>query len=298
MSPRQIARQFQNQATEARQRQKAIGKASATKQATQRAKAAAASFKPKKSDAGKLVFISSGGKRNPHHHGKNKGKGSNKGKAYDRKGYLIYVTKTGRKQLIKQNRYGYKATSFANVQPPLAPKYSASRQKIYAARSGRNQAGKVIVLGRGVIVPKSLRSGFTDSVIENFSDILETQLAKTAGQKRFNIKVMMKLKGIDNPVVALIPIDKPDNVAIEQGGIRNFVKKKLYAHLSSDLAAAGYVTSGSANHIRSLPWNEGKDKEEWEARPGIQWDRADKDIVNVEVFEWILEKNKFTKAKG
>lgn len=296
LTPAQIARLLSVQQTQAQATAAAAGRAQASKQAKLRATKAFKAFKPKKTDRGKLIFISSGGKRNPHHHGKVKSKTS-KGKVYDRRGYLIYVGKTGKKQLIRQHRHGYKATSFSNLQPPLASKFSKSRQKIYAARVAKNQSGKPIILGRGQIVPKSKGASFTDAVVEKFSEAIEKQLEKVRGQKRFNIKILVKLKGIAEPISVFVPIDRPDHAAIEKGGIENFVRQKLYAHLSSDLAAQGLVTAGSANHIRKLSWNEGLPQEEWQFKPGLAWDRRDCDIVQVEVFEWLFEAVKYTKGK-
>lgn len=296
LTPSQIRDRFAKQKLQEKAERKAKSQKREARKTIQRAKLALKNFKPSKKDAGKLIFISPGGKRNPHQHG---GKKSKDGKrTYDRKGYLVYVNKNGKKELIKQHRHGYKTSSFSNVQPPLASKYSDSRRKIYEARTARNKRGKAIVLGRGSIVPATKKASFTDAVVDKFSDAIQGQLDKIRGQKRFNIRVMIKLSGIDEPVIALIPIDKPDNASIEKAGTRNFVKQKLYAHISSDLAKAGFVTMGSSNHIRSLPWNDGKPRNKWEARPGVKWDRWNKDIVTVDVFEWIFEKNKFTKAKS
>lgn len=293
MTPLQIQKKLLQQQAEQQEKSAQIGKKRAAKETVKRAKTAVSKFRPRKVDRGNLVFISSGGKRNPHHKGKNK-TGS---KTYDRKGYLVYVTKTGKKQLIKQHRYGFKATSFSNLQPPLAPKYSKTRQKIYESRAGKTQSGRTVILQRGSIVPTSKKQSFADNVVEKFAKAVQGQLNKTRGQKRFNIKIMVKLTGIDQPVVALIPIDKPDSISVHKGGIINFVKKKMWAHISSDLAAAGYVTAGSANHIRSRKWNKGLTREEWTVDGHNPWDRSEHEVVEVDVFEWIFEKNKYSKGR-
>lgn len=295
LSPSQIFKQFEKQRIAQQEKSAIAGRKQAEKEKLSRAKSALRSFKPKKTDKGQLIFISSGGKPNPHYKGKRLAKS---GKVYDRKGYLVYVTKTGKKQLVKQNRYGYSATSFSNLRPPLGSKFTTSRQKLYAARTAKNKSGKAVILARGSIVPKTKQAAWTDAVIDKFSTAIEKQLNATRGQKRFNIKILIKLAGIDQPVQALIPIDKPDNVTIDKGGEVNFVRKTLYAEMSDYLAKAGYVTSGSANHVRSLPFNQGKTPDKWTVnKQGKKWDRWNKEIVSVEVFEWIFEKVKYTKAK-
>src|SRR6185437_8865563 len=75
------------------------------RQQRQQALDARDSYKPRKGDRGKIVFIGVHGQRTA--------------RAKGRKGFLIYVTKTGKKWFVKQQtkRGEYKPRKFAEIQP-------------------------------------------------------------------------------------------------------------------------------------------------------------------------------------
>ena len=288
MTPAQIRKHFAKQQAEARAKQAAAGKKEGAKQVMKRAKSALAKFKVnKKKDKGKLIFISARGTRNP------------QSKKYNTKGYLVYVNKNGKKELVKQNKYGYKATSFPNLKLPSAPKYTESRQKILLARRKKTLSGKTKKpILSGQIVPKNPKHSFASDVVQSFIDQIEEALGKRRGEKKFVLELAIKTKEIPQPILIAIDFDGYEyERQTDDEEKADWLMRVIWREISNTLAAFGFVTSGSANHIRSLGINKGKPQEKWLTKDGQAWERRHKEIVTIEVFEWKIDEVKFHKKK-
>lgn len=287
MSPAQIRKQFAKQAAESKAKQAAAGRREGQKQVMKRAKAALRKFKPNKKDKGGLIFISSKGKRNP------------QSKKYNTKGYLVYVNRNGKKELVKQNKYGYKATSFPNLKLPSSPKFTKSRQKILLARRKKTLSGKTKKpILSGQIIPKNPTHSFASDVVQQFLDTIEDALAKRRGEKKFVLELAIKTRELPQLIQIAIDLDGYEYERIRDDEEKfDWLNNTIWREISNTLAAFGYVTSGSANHIRSLGINRGKPMEKWLTRDGEVWSRRHKEIITIEIFEWKIDEVKFHKKK-
>ena len=83
-----------------------------------------------------------------------------------------------------------------------------------------------------------------------------------------------------------MPIDKPDHIAIELGGLANFVRQKVYAFFAQELAGLGLVTVGSSNHIRRLNLNKFAEDDELRRSDGEPWGGIGAGLCSIERIDW------------
>lgn len=237
------------------------------------------SFRPRKIDRGKLVVIGVHGQRNP----------ANKG----RKGYLAYVTRTGRKWLIKDKAVGLLPRKISEIEPPIrrnlrraVKEFSAARRVLVSRHRAVNK-GSGKAAGRGV-------NDFSEKVVERLARSIRDALTRQKSHRTFliNANALVTLPdGTSRTYSVIVPIARPDHIAIRIGGIRNFVRKKFYAFMAKELAFDGFVSSGSANHIRRLSDNYGVKKGNWTTNDGDDWAGNDMEIVKIESIEWKIEQS-------
>jgi hypothetical protein len=113
-----------------------------------------------------------------------------------------------------------------------------------------------------------------------------------ASKRTFIISVAVYVRLMDGTTQTFffeVPIDRPDHIAIKLAGLKNFIRQKFYAFMARELAFAGYVTSGSYNHIRGLNKNAFASREDWLDDRDQNWTGADKEIVRIEAIEWTIE---------
>lgn len=239
---------------------------------------AVSSFRTRKADRGHIVFVSLKGKRNPQSKGK--------------KGFLVYVTKTGKKRLVKE--YGEKRSlprkiSEFNIQNK---KYLQTPIKEFQAkRKMLVSTGKAQVKGKGKAAVKGAYD-FSDKIVKKIARNIQKTMSAQRAKRVFNIAVNVLIRlpdGSTQTIAFEVPIARPDHVAIRLGGIENFVRQKFYAFMAQQLAFLGYVTSGSANHIRRLADNQGADREDWVDKNGEPWRGADNDVVHILEIQWQIE---------
>ena len=276
--------------TKLRQQETARKQSRKQSQQKQQAVLARDKFKPGKKQRGQIVFIGVNGQKTARSKG--------------RKGYLIYVTKTGKKWLLKQQskRGAYKPRKFAEIQPNNNPALRKQTAKF--------QKSKLVTIGKGISAVKG--SGkvdirgqwdFSDKVVSTIAKSIKKTVEGVASHRVFNIKVMVLFENIDGLLETTsfnVPIEKPDHIDISIDAMQNFVSKKFYAFLAQQLAFMGYVTSGSSNHVKSLSVNKGKDRSEWrkpyEDDKGrlrlMDWKGSDMDTVHIKKIEWQLEQVK------
>ena len=244
-----------------------------------KAEAATKAFKAKASDRGKLVFIGVKGERDPALKG--------------RKGYLISVSKTGKKLLLKQKKHGYKPTRFP-PELPLDKRFSKQRKAFTLSTRRMTARGTAIVRSSGKIKLKSAYE-FSDKTVSKIAKDIRRALQQQQSQRIFVIRVIALCVLPDKTTRTYetqIPIQKADRIAIQLAGIKNFVSQKVYAFLARELSYDGFVSSGSSNHIRKLKGNRGKKRSEWKDRHGEAWRGRDDEVVRIEQIEWIIEQAK------
>jgi hypothetical protein len=239
---------------------------------------ARATFKPTKKDRGKIIFVSTTGKRNP----------AKKG----RKGYPVYVTKTGKKWLIKQQ--GAEPFKPRTISELVLPSRANLKTKVSAFQKAR-----LVKIGRQKTIVKlegSVQAGgswdFTNKVSDTIASSIKKALSGQRSHRVFLIKFVALVKlpnGSTESISGEVPIERPDHLAIKLAGIRNFVRQKFYSFMARELAFAGYVSNGSANHIRKLAGNKGKDRRHWKDRRGELWAGRQKQVVEILTIEWRIE---------
>ena len=261
-------------------------KASKERQERKQALAARNSYKPRKKDRGKLVFIGTKGQKDPQRKG--------------RKGYLLYVTKTGKKWFVKQvtnkrNTSQYRPRKLSSIAPRETRATRNAAKKFEAAKLVRVATGKAATKGKGSATGSKGGYDFSDKVVLKLAKSLKKTIEGQASHRSFLITAMVLVQlpdGTQETVQVQLPIDKADHIAIKLGGLVNFVRHKFYAFMARELAHLGYVTVGSSNHIRRLPENEGVEPGEYVDKLGKNWTGNDLDVVRIIRIDWIIQQAK------
>lgn len=241
-------------------------------------------FKVSPDDYGKLVMVGTTGGRNP--------------QAKGRKGYLIHVGKDGRKKLVvtwKDTDGVPRARKITDLEPPLDKKLNKARKEFNLIKRVHLASGNVVKKGKGLAEPKSKVNDFGDDVVEKLSESLLKVLRSQRAHRRFMVKANVLFQLADGSLDKSeleVPINKPDHIAIERGGIVNFVRMVFYMHLARELEQRGYVTRGSSNHIRKLSANKGKDRMDWINNSGKKWAANESEVVRIVRIEWQIEQLK------
>lgn len=242
-------------------------------------KAAIRSFRVAKKDKGKIIFIGIKGKRNPQSKG--------------RKGYLIYVTKSGKKQLVGKD---VKPEKITRAKIPLQKRYAKSSKQFQSARLIKVRRGKVsrpVVRGKGDVNGGKKGSDFNDKVVKAITGSVKKAIERVKSHRTFLVKVNVLVELTDRGTRVFsfnVPIERPDHVAIRQGGLENWTRKKFYAYMANELRFEGLVTSGSNNHIRRLKENRGK--KYGFTKGGQPWDGNGSEVVKILTIEWQILQSK------
>lgn len=246
-----------------------------------RAYDARAAFKPRKADRGKIIFVSVSGKPNPSRRG--------------RKGYPIYVTRSGKKRLIRQHGEGpYKARTISELVLPDRPNLRSATKRFQQRRLVRVGRIHTIVKKAGSVKAGGAHD-FSERISNNIASSIRSALTATKSHRTFLIKFSALVRlpnGQTQAIAGEVPIERPDHIAIRLAGIRNFVRQKFYGFMARELAFAGYVSNGSANHIRSLEANDGEKPEDWVDSRGEPWSGRDKTQVEIIRIDWTIEQAK------
>lgn len=250
----------------------------------QRKKALSArdSYKPRKKDRGKVVLVGVSGQRDPQAHGK--------------KGYAVYVTKTGKKRLLiaKGTRDAYRPKKIKEVELPALKNLKRAVGAFQKAKLEMISTGKDVVKGSGKITTGGAWD-FNKRTVEKIAKSIKRALDRQASKRSFLIEVMVFVRlpdGTTKVYEFAVPIDRPDHIAIRLGGIINFVSRKFYAFMARELAYDGYVSSGSYNHIRNLKVNAFISKDDWLNNNDEKWAGIDKEVVHIEAIEWKIKQVK------
>ncbi len=240
--------------------------------------AAKKAYKAHKSDRGKIVMVGTDGGKNP----------QNKG----RKGYLVYVTKRGKKWLLatwKKPPYGPKKVK--DLEPAYRGLKKATENFLRVRRVMVSRGA--VVKAKGKLTPAKVGPwDFSDKMVRKLAKGIKEGIESQASHRTFIINVIVLIRVPDGTTESIafdVPIDKPDHISIELGGMANFISQKFYAFMAQQLAFAGYVTSGSANHIRKLEHNDGEDEEDWMDSRGQPWKGQGLDVVRILRIDWELQ---------
>jgi hypothetical protein len=251
------------------------------KRAFQNAKKTLAAFKPSKKDFGKVVFIGT--------------KGSKDAAGKGRKGYAVYVDKKGKKQIIPDYKDGLKPKKISEYEFPVSKR---TRKKYTEFKQLRREVlHREISTAETFSVKSKSLWDFSEGVIEKITSTLAKRFKSQKAQRSFTLKANITCKGVNAVYRVEVLIKKPDYLSIEAGGLKNFVRQKFYADFAKQLSFDGYVTSGSANHIRkALNLKRNPSLKSWkkyhkQAGHKAEWLGDSFSIVQIETIEWQLEQN-------
>jgi hypothetical protein len=268
MSPRAVAEKIRKQREQRRlERQK------------QKALKAARLFRARKADRGKIVFVGIDGDR--------------KASEYGRKGFTIFVNNKGKKEIIKHRKTGYGPYKISEVEFPLTKTHAAARKAFLTSRRKLTGSGKAVVKAKGIVKPTGIYD-FSDKVVTKIAKNLKKAFDSQLAHRRFIVNALVLIRlpdGTTRVIQVEVPISKADHIAIELAGMENFVKFKFYAFMARQLAFDGFVTSGSANHVRRMKENKGAKRNEW-TKDGQKWEGWDYETVRIEQIEWKIEQMK------
>lgn len=270
--------------------------------ARERVRKALAGFRPRKADAGKIVFIGTQGGRDA------SGKG--------RRGFAVYVRrsrKTGKLEKIPvRQRVGGKVEKVARARTVSSVDPSRVRSK--AAKREFLQSfvdKKVGSISRVSKVKKGERGiawgGKNPRVILDISKALVRE-AKNTTRKQFlvSINFLIVPKGGGKPFVETVAreFQRMPGQKLVAGHVENFLRRECYADLAQRLAARGLVSEGSARHVQKLRFNRGMPRDQWvkemdtkTGKRAERWEAWDYDEVRIERVEWQIERMAFKRGE-
>lgn len=243
----------------------------------ERAQKAARKFRPRKNERNSIVFIGLKGDRGV--------------AAKGRKGYAVYIDSKGRKKILSLRKHGLRPVFLSEVDFNNTRGTRVARKKFIASQRKTTAKGNAVVKSKGIVKPSGPYD-FSDKVVKKIAKSLKKSFDSQMSQRRFlvNALVLIRLPDKTTRVYNIqVPIAKPDHIAIAVGGMENFVRHKFYAFLARELAFDGFVTAGSANHVRRLKANKGKSRDQWTDNNGERWRGNEDEVVRIERIEWKIE---------
>ena len=251
------------------------------------------SFRPRKTERGKIVFIGRDGRRTA-------AKGG-------RVGYAVYVNRKGVKVPVRQHD-----RTTGRVEKVPRPRKLAdtdvSRVRSKKAKQSFLES-HTTEISRGQTIETS-RYGFR----RNFRRIdAESEFAEFAAKEL--LKILRGIRSTDRNLALEIGIwaktpngvewfqtqldalpgdlrkGKIENISIER--LKAFFGRQIYSFIARELSSRGYVMAGSANFVRKLSENRGKARDRW-TKQGHIWQGADKTEITVQSVEWRFLQLTFT----
>lgn len=254
-------------------------------------------YKPGKRAWGKIVFVGLDGKL--------------LSQRSRRKGILIYVSKKGRKELVKQaGKHGYAPSKRRHLELPVSrklnKKFQVFRRRVLVGKGGARRpqmVGEKLI--KGIIATNPDKSvarvngrgqgewtnDFSDKLVRkltrNFSRLLDRQSAR----RNYVVAVWLLIEsqdGEEHSIYFEAGFDAADHRSVMMGGIEAYIRKKFYAQLAKQLLLRGFVSSGSDNHIRKLQENAGLETDELQ-KDGDAWEARGAEVVLIKIIEWQIQ---------
>ena len=228
----------------------------------------------RKADRGTIVFVETTGKRDT---------------AKGRKGYLVLIGKRGKKTLLKDPKKGFTPQQKTKLVAPFTKQTAPLIEKLIDENATKQ------VLGKGQIKSAGRVNDFSDKMVDGLARGITKTINAQTGFRDFTLRamVLVKVPGMGNKVYDVAArVQKPQGVKIPAAHMEGFLRKEFWLILSRQLAFDGYVTNGSANHVRMMAENKGKDQAEW-TKGGIPWEsRHDTQRVSLKQIDWQMIQNR------
>lgn len=272
------------------------------------ASAARDRFRPRKAERGGIVMVGRDGKRLP--------PGSK------RKGIPVRVYRTGRKVLFvrRQVKNPYALRPADNIKFPsgknfrkVVKEFQIKRLKqvggtklIRASKARKLEASEAekLAINKGEkVTPGEFSERIHPKRGKAFDERMVSALAKSikravGTQKRKAVYLITALAEVDGEfgrdvVQIQFSLGRSEQFFFSQSP-KHFIKNAFYAVFAQELAYLGYITSGSANHIRRVT---GKEVtldvwEDYHNRKGraMTWQGEDFNVVDLISLEWKIER--------
>jgi hypothetical protein len=264
-------------------------------------------FRPRKSERGSIVFLGANGARTA--------------ATRNRKGVAIYVSKTGKKTPVRQyDRKSKKLERHPHLRKIHSVDVSRVRSKrakkvFFQAYTNRIAAGAISEIpasGKTTATGRQRKiscagtrfcGAFFSKRIDRASDAAKkigTELARAANTIRskrdfvvtVGISVQVIATGENYFVVTQRRFSRRDTQATTKAEAVDFIGREIYGFLARDLQSRGLVMQGSATHIKNLPENKGKKREDWK-KEGFLWEGHDSLDVKIQQVEWRIDQQTF-----
>ena len=247
-------------------------------------KTAVARFKPKKSELGTVVFVAA---KPP------KGRSQRLDRRSRKKGFAIYVTKTGKLEpLREQRRKPPVPRKRASVDPAKFRRKAAreaGQRSVFARVSGKKALSRMFKPGRGRKSVDWLK--VADHLAGAMSAGMVTE--RRAHTQVVSHAVVVRTKeGMTRTFTATTNLMVSDEQAKTSPGPdwNAFAGKvnEAYGLIAEQLKAANMVSRGSADYIRGLDLNEDvEDQVELLGEDGQRWEKNECDVVDI--VSWSFE---------
>lgn len=266
-------------------------------------------FKPRKADRGEIILVGRDGKRL---------------KAGSKKVSIpVYVARTGRKRLYVRTQIknpfalrpadNIKLSSAKNLRQ-VTKRFEVRRLKevgrgklIRASKARKKVASPTELAARkkGVklkpgeysesYAPKRGKA-FDQKMVETLAQSIGRALRSQASKQVYLITALAAIDGQYGKDVVQITfsLGRSEQYFFKESP-RSFVRNAFYASFAQQLAFLGYVTSGSANHIRKVTGESTVTQQVWEDYHGekgrnMAWTGQDFNIVDLTSLEWKIER--------
>lgn len=251
-----------------------VRRATAKRKAAATQRKALRYFRPRKTEKSSFVFVSLEGKRI--------------GNTTSRKGFMVYVTANGKTRLVKEHG--------KTIQPRRASTYKL-------LDTGKKRAIKKFYGDRLDNLTKTLAIRATKEESSSgvsysrFAERLARDLRSQTGRSRsrgtyiVEIACIVELPdGEHRTFRTSVQFNKADFQILQSAAYRDFVLVKVYRFLAQELSYEDLVTKGSAQHVKRLKANQGKDRSEWVRKDGREWGKADFEQVTIHRIDYRISK--------
>jgi hypothetical protein len=203
------------------------------------------------------------------------------------KGFLIYVSSTGRKTLVNnprlsrdenlrpQKRYnlGFAQTRrFKRAQE----RFFATHQELTLKRTLGRARGRSEV-------------DYATLVRSMAGDLARYTAAATGGD--YVVEVTFTVRpGAGRTFTVNIPLKIAPRQKITLAGYRHFVRKVVWAFVAQALSDLDLVTTGSARNVRKVSGNWNKPQKEWKGKDGQRWEKNEYQRVRLVLISWLLKR--------
>lgn len=265
-------------------------------------KRALKTFRPRKSERGKIIFLGVRGGRIP--------------ASANRRGYAVYVNRAGKKQVVRQLTRDRKhvekiptAKKLSSIDVSRVRSKRAKQQFLTAHLNPiaskelrrKTKKGKRGISSKGTRYAGTLQ---TDKFYENSDsvEIIAKELSRANNSQRskrdflitIGVAVREGKKGKLHWIELSRRFSRADKQEATEAECRAFLGREVYAFLARELSDRDLVLQGSARHIGRLKENRGNPRDEW-TKDGFLWQGHDQKNVQIEKIEYRIDQLKIGK---